>query len=397
MSFSAALRVWLVDPSLFTAPYDAALNAGLIASGVDPLWITRPTRRTDRQELPLERTDPFFYRHVDEARWIPARLKSVAKGLAHFAGLVQLLIKVRMHRPDVVHMQWIIVPPLDTLAMMVLRRWQPLVLTVHDTVPFNGQKMSWLQRFGHAGPTRLADRVIVHTRSGRQALIAQGVPADKIAVIPHGPLSLPDFAKSKLADSAASRDSRWTFVLFGEIKPYKGIDVMIEAVAALPDDVRRRMRVIVAGRPRMDVAPLQARIAALGLQNEFDLRLKRLTEEEMAALFDEADTFAFPYRQIDASGVYFLVKGLGKWVIASRVGIFAEDVQDGTDGALVPSGDATALATALAKTVTTRPTSVAATASDSWIEIGQSTRRLYRETMTQASGVKPRATQKVAG
>ena len=32
---AAPLRVLQVDPSLFTAPYDAALSAGLAAAGVD--------------------------------------------------------------------------------------------------------------------------------------------------------------------------------------------------------------------------------------------------------------------------------------------------------------------------------------------------------------------------
>ena len=43
------IEALLVDPSLFTAPYDAALTSGLVAAGVDPMWATRPQRRNDRQ------------------------------------------------------------------------------------------------------------------------------------------------------------------------------------------------------------------------------------------------------------------------------------------------------------------------------------------------------------
>jgi DNA-binding NarL/FixJ family response regulator len=52
MSDARTLDAMLVDPSLFTAPYDAALTQGLIANGISPTWMTRPTRRADRQELP---------------------------------------------------------------------------------------------------------------------------------------------------------------------------------------------------------------------------------------------------------------------------------------------------------------------------------------------------------
>jgi len=376
------LDVLLVDPSLFTAPYDAALTDGLIAAGVEPMWATRPTRRGDRQELPPARADAFFYRRTDDATWLPGVLKPIAKGIAHLAGLATLLSKVRTMQPDVVHVQWIVVPPLDVLAMALLRRWRPLVLTVHDTVPFNGQKMSLMQRLGHDWPTRLAHKLVVHTRSGRQALIARGVPAEKIAVIPHGPLRL----AVPTPPPAAERDPRWTFVLFGEVKPYKGLDVLIDAYAALPAELRQQARVIVAGRPRMDIAPLLERIAALGLAPHFDLRLQRQSDEQMATLFAQADCFVFPYRQIDASGVYFLVKSFGAWLIASRVGIFADEIEHGVDGALVPSEDAAALTLALRDAIERRPPRRPVALADSWSGIGQATRALYQQAMAEHDG-----------
>ena len=374
-----SIKALLVDPSLFTAPYDAALTEGLIAAAVEPMWATRPTRNGDRQEIPIERTDPFFYRRVESATWLPEKLKPVVKSAAHLIGLVRLLRRIRLQRPAVVHFQWIVVPALDVPAMALIRRWCPLVLTVHDTVPFNGQRMSWLQRAGHRWPTRLAHRVVVHTCGGRQALIDQGMAADKVAVIPHGPLRL--HVESPAVPPP--RDPRWTFLLFGEIKPYKGLDLLIDAVAALPEPVRRAARVIVAGRPRMDIAPLVARITELGLDAQFDLRLRRQSEAEIAALFASSDCFVFPYRQIDASGVYFLVKPFGKWLIASRVGIFAEDVVHGVDGFLIPSGDVAALMGALGAAIAERPCTAPLEVDEGWAGIGRSTRALYQDAITE--------------
>lgn len=365
------MNVVLVDPSLYTAPYDAALTRGLLAAGVQPTWMTRPVRPGDRQEIPAEHTDAFFYRRVDRAAWLTGPLRSIVKGCAHLAGIAKLLWRIRRAKPDVVHMQWIVVPLIDIAAMALIRRWSPLVLTVHDTVAYNGQKMSWMQQLGHKLPARLAHHVIVHTRSGRQTLLRLGVPEERVCVIPHGPLAL-----SVAAAPPAARDPRWTVVLFGEIKPYKGLDVLIEAVAALAVPVRRQLRVVVAGRPRMDIAPLAARIAALGLGEHFELRLGRLTEEEMAALFAEADGFVFPYRQVDASGVYYLVKSLGKWLIASRVGVFAEEM-DGDAQRTVPPEDVPALARALQHAVAERPRGSARGPESSWSDIGRATRALY--------------------
>jgi glycosyltransferase involved in cell wall biosynthesis len=380
MSAPNPMRVLLVDPSLFTAPYDAALNGGLVANGVAPTWLVRPTRDGDRQEIPEEYVDDFFYRRTERMTFLPQRLRTLAKGLAHALGLARLVGRVLVRPPDVVHFQWLVVPPLDALAIRLIALRCPVVLTVHDTVPFNGEHLSLLQNLAAGLPLRLSQRLIVHTRAGRDRLLQRGLPADKVAVIPHGPLQLHTLPSPKARDqqSAGRRaDQRLTFVMFGEIKPYKGPDVLIEALSQLPPSLRRRARVIIAGRPRMEMAPLLARIAALGLEETIEVWARRLTEAEMADLFDLADCFVFPYRQIDASGVYFLTKALGKWIIASRVGIFAEDVQEGVQGALVPPEDAAQLSAALARAIAERPVPKATSPSLAWFDIGRATRKIY--------------------
>jgi glycosyltransferase involved in cell wall biosynthesis len=327
-------------------------------------------RPGDRREIPPEFTDACFYQRVDSVPWLQGRLREIAKGCAHVTGMVNLVRKIRQRRPDVVHIQWVVWPLLDIVFMALMRRWCPVIITVHDTTPVIGDRSWWLQRAGYELPWKLADKIIVHTRGGREALLRKGVPDDRISVIPHGPLALP-----VPIVRPAARDPRWTMVLFGEIKPYKGLDILIDAVAELPTALRRQLRVIVAGRPRMDVAPLAARIQTLGLAEQFELRLKRLPEEEMAQLFAEADGFVLPYRRIDASSVYYLVRPLGKWLIASRVGVFEEEMRGG--GTLVPPGDVAALARALEHAITARPSGNTGRPPQSWAEIGRATRALY--------------------
>ncbi len=378
MSDSAPLRVLLVDPSLFTAPYDAALTQGLLDAGVEPSWAVRPVRPGDRQELPAERVDPFFYRWIERATFLPVKLRSALKGVSHALGLAKLIWRVARRRPDVIHFQWVVVPPLDTLAIWVLRFFAPVVLTVHDSVPYNGERMSRLQTWGFELPIRLSDRVIVHTRAGHEALRARGIAEEKLAIIPHGPLSLP-MPPARPRITRGGEDDRYTFVVFGEIKPYKGCDVLVEALGLLPTLILKQARVVIAGRPRMDLAPLRERIAALGLRSVVQIRAARLSEDEMVDLFGEADCFLMPYRQIDASGVYFLVKSLGKWLIASRVGIFAEDLQEGAQGFLVAPGSAEPLALAMARAIVERPRPEKVEAGAAWTAIGQATFQLYRE------------------
>jgi glycosyltransferase involved in cell wall biosynthesis len=379
------IRALLVDPSLFTAPYDAALTEGLVAAGVQPTWAIRPTRDGDRQEIAPEYVDDFFYRRVDGMTYLPGPLRALAKGVAHALGLAQLVMRVVVKRPDVVHFQWLVVPPLDALAIRLIALRCPVVFTVHDTVPFNGDHLSMLQKLVLDLPIRLSDRVIVHTEAGRERLRARGVPDEKLAVIPHGPLRLHVAAPAPAPAVTAPAAGRVTFVAFGEIKRYKGPDLLIEAVALLPPGLRARARFIIAGRPRMDLAPLLARAADLRLQDSLEIWPRRLTEAEMGDLFGQTDCFVFPYRQIDASGVYFLTKSFGKWIIASRVGVFAEDVKDGVQGQLVAPEDPQALAAAIAAAIRERPAPRASSPTSAWLEIGHATRDVYRQARPRAA------------
>lgn len=374
------INALLVDPSLFTPPYDAALTEGMLSASIHPTWITRPLRQGEAQQIPAQYVDAFFYQRTDNQGHLPLKIRAIFKGVSHFIGLIQLFYKAMSNRVDVVHFQWTVIPVLDALLMALIRLFKPVILTVHDTTPFNGERISFMQNLGFDMPIKFANQIIVHTQSARQSLIKRGVLPVKINVIPHGPLSLsvnipviPPFKK----------DQRWTFVLFGEIKPYKGFDLLVEAVARLPAELKSQCRCIVAGRPRMDIQPILNQIQNLGLNQVFDIRPERLSEEEMAMLFAQADSFIFPYRQIDASGVYFLVKGLAKWMIASRVGIFAEDMQQDLDGHLVAPEEIDDLIKAMTFAIIERPVIQQNHTVSSWENIGLLTRACYEKELSK--------------
>lgn len=379
MKSNERIRTLLVDPSLYTGPYDAALTEGLRAAGVEPVWATRPTRRGDEDEIPRDHVAAIFYRRSDDASALRGWMRSLFKGCSHIVGLIRLMRLIAQRKPQVIHVQWAVLPLIDAIAFWLIRLRTPIVMTVHDPTPYNGSRLPLFQQFGFDLPIRVANHVIVHTRSGKRKLVARGIDAAKISVVPHGPLRLR--ATARAVDRAG--DDRYTFVLFGEIKEYKGLDILVEALGLLPTEVRDRLRVVAAGRARMDLAAIHALIEALSLGGTVEISPRRFSDQEMADLFAAADCFVFPYREIDASGVYFLTKALRKWTIASRVGVFAEDLVEDRDGALIPSGDAQALANALQHAALTRPTVAARSVHDSWSEIGQATRAAYERVLNK--------------
>lgn len=341
------MRVHVVDPSAFTPPYDHALCGALAARGLD---VVLETSRFPFADVPLgtgyEVRERFY-------AWQPgasgSRLRVAAKLAQHVPGMAGLARRARRDGADVVHVQWCAVQYLD---WALLPRRVPVVLTAHDVLPREpraGQLAAQKRLY------RRVDAIVVHTEHGRDRLVHEcDVPDERITVIPHGAFThLADLAAAtpapalppELADAAAARDPAVPVVLFfGLLRPYKGLDVLLDAWEL----VRRRGapgELWVAGMPRMPTRGLRERAAALG-----GVRwVERFVEDpEAAALLTRADVVVLPYREIEQSGVLFSAMGLGRPMVLSAVGGFPEIAAEGA-AALVPPGDATALATTLTR------------------------------------------------
>jgi glycosyltransferase involved in cell wall biosynthesis len=143
-----------------------------------------------------------------------------------------------------------------------------------------------------------------------------------------------------------------TFLLFGQIKPYKGVDVLLRALARLDRNARAKCRVRVVGKPYMDVGPLTELARTLGVEDIVGFEFRFVPDDELTALLDDATVLVFPYREIEASGVLMASIARARPVIASRLGAFAELITDGREGLLLPPGDEAALARALERVVT---------------------------------------------
>jgi glycosyltransferase involved in cell wall biosynthesis len=182
------------------------------------------------------------------------------------------------------------------------------------------------------------DAVVVHSQHGRFRLIDEGgIDPAKITVIPHGAfthlLDVPD--AEPLAGELAGVDGP-VVLLFGLMRPYKGIDVAIEAWRGIDG-----AELWVVGMPRMDTAAFKAT-----LPPRVRLVERFVGDRELPAFFERADVVVLPYREIDQSGVLFTALAFGRPLVLSDVGGFGEVAADGA-ALLVPPGDPLALRAAL--------------------------------------------------
>jgi glycosyltransferase involved in cell wall biosynthesis len=179
----------------------------------------------------------------------------------------------------------------------------------------------------------------------RQTYAAQGLEAERIAVLPLGidPPTRPARAASGGGPVVA---------YFGTLQYHKGPDVLIRAYRAAAD-APGELRLYGHSDP-LDAFGGQLRAAAEG-----DPRIRFMgpfTRDQLAATLREIDVLVLPSR---AHETYSLAAReallAGVPVIASRLGALPEAIRDGENGYLTPADDAPALAQALAAAISHLP------------------------------------------
>lgn len=378
------MKVFVVDPSMFTAPYDFSLLGGLVSAGADARLYGR-VPRFQGEFVSVANYEPFFYRRSEAPRSAGLRgFKAPLKAAEHTIDMARFAATCRRERPSVVHFQWTPLPLVDSVALDAIARVSATVLTVHDTTPFNGNATSRLQLLHIERCWRKFDHIITHVEAGRRALIGRGVEPHRVSVVPHGLLAA---ESGRSSGAGRGRPGPLRILFFGQIKPYKGLDTLIEAVAHLSTELRRRVHLRICGQPYMDMSPILSKVEEAGLSDIVDFKLERIPDAEVDSLFSAADVIAMPYHRIDASGVLSKALAHGLAVLASDTGGFAEFLRHEENALLCPVGDAdafcrmvTRLATdaALVDRLRTNARRLGH-ATPSWSEIGARTLELYQD------------------
>jgi glycosyltransferase involved in cell wall biosynthesis len=179
-------------------------------------------------------------------------------------------------------------------------------------------------------------------------IIEERFPGGAVVVHPLPPEASPsrdrEAARARLG---LGRDAV-AVLCFGLIRPYKGVDVLLDAVARLPADAR--VVVLLAGEPWGELARrLRERLGLRDLAGRVIASLQWVPEADVADWFSAADAVVLPYRSATGSAVAAQALGWGLPIVGSAVGGIAEVVEEGVNGLLVPPEDPAALARGLTR------------------------------------------------
>jgi len=119
-------------------------------------------------------------------------------------------------------------------------------------------------------------------------------------------------------------------LFFGIIRHYKGLDLLLEAVAHMPD--RTNLKVVVAGEFYEGKEECLDIIRKKGLEKHVILHDNFIPENEVKYYFCAANIMAQPYRSATQSGVTQIAYHFGTPMLVTNVGGLPEMVQHGKVG-----------------------------------------------------------------
>ncbi len=367
------MRVQVVDPPAYTPPYDRSLCAAMARAGAE---VELVTSRFAHGPVPA----PLGY-EVREAFYRRSAKREAGSGARRALKLAEHVKDMLRHRVDgesvdVRHYQWLPVPALDS---RLLPPGRPRLLTAHGVLRTEG----WDRRLGR-GLRRVLDSmdaVVALSEFGRRRLVDAGVDPSRVRVIPHGAFDYltrqPD--EEPLPDELAEVEGP-VILFFGLIRPYKGVDVLLEAFRSM-----RGAELWIVGRPLgVDVGSLRELAAQAPGRVRFVPRF--VSDRELPAYFRRADVIALPHRDAEQSGVLYAALAFAKPIVMSDVGGFGEVATTGA-GALVPPGNPAALGARLDEVIANpaererlaAAAGAAAAGPYSWELVARETLDLYEE------------------
>lgn len=209
-----------------------------------------------------------------------------------------------------------------------------VILVVHNVLPHEAQL--W-DRMLMRRVLRTADRVITHSPEQRDLAARLGARNAVDAVLPlHPPAGMTPSAH------LAGERRLGTVGFFGMVRRYKGVDLLIEAIARTRD-----VRLIIQGEFWEPIEDYVGLIDRLGVSDRVELRPGFATTEQIEHLLGEIDALVLPYTSATASQQPQIALLRGVPVVASRAGGLASAITHGVDGLVVSEPDAVELAATL--------------------------------------------------
>ncbi len=274
--------------------------------------------------------------------------------------LLRALWFLRRQRPDVLILQWWTGTVLHTyLALTIMARLQGarVVVEFHEVLDPGEARLPLVPLYVGALANvlmRLVDGFVVHSDYDKPALASRyRLGRRPVALIPHGPYD----HYQRVSAGSSQRvvpESVCNLLFFGTIRPYKGLEDLVTAFDAIPEEEIDRYWLTVVGETWEGWTLPAEMIARSRYQQRITFVNRYVPDGDVAAFFAAADAVVLPYHRSSASGPLHVAMSYGLPVVVTRVGGLPEAAAAYGGAIFVPPGDPAALRVALGEAFSMR-------------------------------------------
>ncbi|MDQ2780917.1 MAG: glycosyltransferase family 4 protein [Actinomycetota bacterium] len=266
---------------------------------------------------------------------------------------------VRSQQPDVVVLQWwtgaVLLSYLN-LARLARRNGARVVMEWHEVQDTGEARIPGVVpyvRRAIGALLSLVDAHVVHSRYDLELLqaayrIEETTPdgVSRVTVVPHGPYDHVN-PETPAVPRVSSPDTPFNVLFFGTIRPYKGLEDLVDAFGALPAEAQERMHLTIVGETWEGwTGPLES-VATSPARDRITVVNRYVTDAEAREHFAAADAVVLPYRRSSASGPLHMAMSAGLPTVVTSVGGLVDAAGDYEGVTFVPPADVPSLVEAL--------------------------------------------------
>ncbi len=232
----------------------------------------------------------------------------------------------------IVHAQWwshVLAPIYFVVLLICKMRGRKTIITAHNILPHENSRLNKLL---NGVVLCLGDVFIVHNAENKEKLSeVYRISARHISIIPHGilqPVPMKGIPKQQAREYLGISEDKKVILNFGNIRDYKGLDVLLQALTLIKDELKD-VNLVIAGQCWGSFEKYDAIIRDNSLEDYVVKKLGFISPSEVEYYFSASDVVALPYKYFNSqSGVGALALPFKKPMVVTNVGGLPDFVDD---------------------------------------------------------------------
>lgn len=333
------MKIFYIDANNNTPQINYPLIEGLYGYGYEILYCTSLNRwSADYYKGHYNIREKYIFFNVAN-KISNQRLRQLCKIITYPVNLLHLSFLILKEQPDIIHFINISIPFIDLLYFSLIRLLnKKFALTQHNFIRHDNRRISHTR----INIYKKVDNIVclsVFTKNQFPEKLKS-----KITIIKHGNTYEKELAKHKIQKTSFSIGDKFIVLFVGLIRPYKGIENLINSYQYLESKIKEKVEYRIIGNV-LNKRYFNYLNSLISNNNKIILQDKFLEYSEMINQIRKSDVGALPYLSASQSGLPYLYSSLKTPILITNVGGLREQVD--TRFAEVCSPDAAGIGNAI--------------------------------------------------